>query len=144
MKTWIICIVLFLTGCTAMDVFLGPLESSNQAADINKDGVVDPVERKAVGIPVDASPWIDIGLQILAGLSVPGAGALAIAYKVAKQNRRNLEAVIVGVENFKRKLNSESEANELVQELVKAKDEISTNPEALTKFVESVTKPPAT
>lgn len=131
-------------GCAATRMLFGPSEQEKQAADKDKDGVLSPQERKDAGLPADASPWIDLVLQIAAGLSVPGAGALAIAYGAAKRNRQHLESVIVGVENMVQKA---PEIKDRLYGELKGAAVKYTDPQSLAKIVslvkEDLRKPPS-
>lgn len=136
-------LILSLSGCAAMNWAFGPTQQDLAAADVDGDGVVTPEELKAAGLYVDASTWIDLGLQIL-GYLLPGAAAAGIAYKKVKEHRASLEAVVVGVENFKSKVTGTGDADAvkglLLSELTAARDAIAKNPEALAAFVKSVTE----
>jgi len=135
--------VAVLGGCVATDMLFGPSDAALKQVDADKDGVITPEERKDAGLPIDASPWIELGMQILIGF-VPGAGLAYRAYSVAKANREQVEALIVGVERGKKKLASgDPAAKVIVAELIAAKDELLTpsNAAKLTAVVESITAP---
>ena len=143
-----VCIlVLSLSGCAFLQSTLGPTPAEKDAADTNKDGLVDEQERTAAGLPVDTSPWIRLGLQ-LGGAFIPGLGAASLAYRKMQEHREALRSVVVGVENFKGKLSTgtvdpDALKQLLIHELSVARDSISKNPERLSEFVKSVTQKPA-